>query len=118
MPPTPIEKLQKFFKLEAERGYDNRAVVGGLDKVLPAWLKEAEAAKLDESLLASVSTRLAQYGDLEPEGSRSIAAVPAGCCCPNTRLVFNLPKIQSKTGSKCQRTIHALSACDLKIPPL
>jgi ATP-dependent DNA helicase RecG len=68
MPPTPIEKLQKFFKLEAERGYDNRAVVGGLDKVLPAWLKEAEAAKLDENLLASVSTRLAQYGDLEPEG--------------------------------------------------
>jgi ATP-dependent DNA helicase RecG len=67
MPPTPIEKLQKFFKLESERGYDNRAVVGGLDKVLPAWLKEAEAANLDESLLKTVSERLNEYGQLEPD---------------------------------------------------
>jgi ATP-dependent DNA helicase RecG len=67
MSPTPIEKLQKFFKLEAERGYDNRAVVGGLDKVLPAWLKEAEAAKLEESLLTTVSEQLSQYGKLSPE---------------------------------------------------
>jgi ATP-dependent DNA helicase RecG len=67
MSPTPIEKLQKVIKLETERGYDNRAVVGGLDKVLPAWLKEAEAAKLDESLLKSVSTSLSEYGQLEPE---------------------------------------------------
>jgi ATP-dependent DNA helicase RecG len=67
MSPTPIEKLQKFFKLEAERGYDNRAVVGGLDKVLPAWFKEAEAEKLEESLLQTVSERLSQYGNLSPE---------------------------------------------------
>jgi ATP-dependent DNA helicase RecG len=67
MPPTPIEKLQKFFKLEAERGYDNRAVVGGLDKVLPAWLKEAEAAKLDDDLLQTVTDRLNEYDQLSPE---------------------------------------------------
>jgi ATP-dependent DNA helicase RecG len=67
MSPTPIEKLQKFFKLEAERGYDNRAVVGGLDKVLPAWLKEAEAANLEESLLTTVSAQLSEYSQLSPE---------------------------------------------------
>jgi ATP-dependent DNA helicase RecG len=67
MPPTPIEKLQKVFKLETERGYDNRAVVGGLDKVLPAWLKEAEAAKLEEALLQTVSKHLSEYDQLSPE---------------------------------------------------
>ena len=39
--PTPIEKLHKFLSLEIDRGYDNRAVVGGLDKILPAWESEA-----------------------------------------------------------------------------
>ncbi len=29
---SAIEKLQKFLKLEIERNFDNRAVVGGLEK--------------------------------------------------------------------------------------
>jgi len=33
--PSSIEKLLKILKLEAELGYENRAVVGGLEKFLP-----------------------------------------------------------------------------------
>ena len=36
-------KLQKFFRLEAERNYDNRAVVGGLERMLDTWQAEAQA---------------------------------------------------------------------------
>jgi ATP-dependent DNA helicase RecG len=44
-------KLQKFFKLEAERGYDNRAVVGGLDRILSSWEAEARVENLPEDLI-------------------------------------------------------------------
>ncbi len=64
--PSPIDKLQKFFRLEAERGYDNRAVVGGLDKILPSWEKEAQSQQLDAALLETVAAGLRQYPALEP----------------------------------------------------
>jgi ATP-dependent DNA helicase RecG len=43
---SSIEKLLKFFRLEIERGYDNRAVVGGLDKILPSWENEARSNRI------------------------------------------------------------------------
>jgi ATP-dependent DNA helicase RecG len=65
--PSPIEKLQKFFKLEAERGYDNRAVVGGLDKILPSWEKEARAGQISDDLVQMVINQINEYPNLEPE---------------------------------------------------
>ena len=62
-----LEKLLKFFKLEAERGYDNKAVVGGLDKMLETWSREAAAAGLESSVVEVVSTRLASYPALSPK---------------------------------------------------
>ena len=38
-----IQKLKKIFKLEAERKYDNHAVVGGLERMLDYWEPEARA---------------------------------------------------------------------------
>jgi ATP-dependent DNA helicase RecG len=64
--PSSIDKLIKFFKLEAERGYDNRAVVGGLEKVIPIWERESQGEHLDETLIKSISARLSDYKDLEP----------------------------------------------------
>ncbi len=58
---SAIEKLQKFFNLEAERGYDNRAVVGGLDKILPSWEKEAQEIGLDQTIIQAVSEKLNAY---------------------------------------------------------
>src|SRR5512141_1806360 len=55
---SSFEKLQKFFKLEAERGFDNRAVVGGLDKILPSWEKEARASALSEETIRMVIDQL------------------------------------------------------------
>ena len=50
-----IEKLQKFFKLEADRGYDNKAVMGGLSRMLETWIAEARADQMDEDLIQMVS---------------------------------------------------------------
>ena len=62
--PSSLEKLQKFLRLEAERGYDNRAVVGGLNKILPAWENDARKENLNETLLQAVTSRLNQYPEL------------------------------------------------------
>lgn len=56
-----LVKLQKIFKLEAERGYDNRAVVGGLEKLAVSWEAEARADGLPEELLQAIVSRLRDY---------------------------------------------------------
>jgi ATP-dependent DNA helicase RecG len=64
---SSVEKIQKFFKLEIERGFDNRAVVGGLDKILPAWENEARANQLQDELIKAVMDSLHAYPELEPD---------------------------------------------------
>jgi len=59
-----IEKLQKIFKLEADRGYDNKAVMGGLARMLDAWVAEARADSLPEEIIQTVSSRLKDYDRL------------------------------------------------------
>jgi len=67
-----LEKLQKFFKLEADRGYDNKAVMGGLAGMLSAWEAEARTDGIPEKLIQAVSGRLRDYERLSP-GSRKEA---------------------------------------------
>lgn len=64
-----IEKLQKFFRLEAGRNYDNKAVMGGLQSMLAGWELEARADKLPEELIQAVVIRLRDYQRLS-EASR------------------------------------------------
>lgn len=56
-----LQKIHKFFKLEAERGYDNRAVVGGLDRILDSWEAEARADSLPDDIIQAVVSRLRDY---------------------------------------------------------
>ncbi len=64
-----IEKLQKFFRLEANRNYDNKAVMGGLEHMLEGWELEARADDLPEELIQAVVIRLRDYQRLS-EASR------------------------------------------------
>ncbi|MFQ5615511.1 MAG: ATP-dependent DNA helicase RecG [Anaerolineales bacterium] len=59
-----IEKLHKFLKLEVKNGYNNRAVIGGLQKVIITWENEARADNLPESLIRAVHARLRDYHQL------------------------------------------------------
>jgi ATP-dependent DNA helicase RecG len=56
-----IEKILKFLKLEIERGYDNRAVVGGLERVLPIWETEARLEKIPEDTIIKTRELIAEY---------------------------------------------------------
>ena len=59
-------KLKKFFRLEAERKYDNRSVFGGLYKGLQSWEAEARAEGLEEELILNIGARLRGYEDQTP----------------------------------------------------
>lgn len=61
-----LQKLQKIFKLEAERGYDNHAVMGGLDRLLDHWIPEARADNISEELIQIIENRLHDYPRLSP----------------------------------------------------
>ena len=61
-----LQKLQKFLRLESERGYDNRAVVGGLERVLIHWEAEARSESVPETIVQQVSTQLRNYSTLTP----------------------------------------------------
>lgn len=61
-----LEKITKFLQLEAERGYDNRAVVGGLQRMLEPWQAEAQETGVDEQLVQVVVSRLRDYPNLSP----------------------------------------------------
>jgi ATP-dependent DNA helicase RecG len=67
-----IQKLKKFFRLEAERGYDNKAVLGGLANILSAWELEAREDQLPEQIIQAVISRLRDYHHLSEE-SREVA---------------------------------------------
>jgi ATP-dependent DNA helicase RecG len=61
-----LDKLYKFFRLEIERGYDNHAVMGGLDRMLGRWENEARADNLPEDLIKVVVSRIQDYPRLSP----------------------------------------------------
>jgi ATP-dependent DNA helicase RecG len=67
-----IQKLRKFFRLEADRGYDNKAVMGGLSNILSNWELEAREDQLPEPLIQAVVSRLRDYHRLSQE-SRKVA---------------------------------------------
>ena len=67
-----IQKLRKFFRLEADRGYDNKAVMGGLSNILSAWELEAREDQIPEQIIQAVISRLRDYHHLS-EDSREDA---------------------------------------------
>jgi ATP-dependent DNA helicase RecG len=56
-----VEKLIKYLRLEVDRGYDNRAVMGGLQRMLEPWQAEARQAGLSEEIVEVVNARLRDY---------------------------------------------------------
>jgi ATP-dependent DNA helicase RecG len=65
-----LQKIQKILKLEADQGYSNRAVIGGLDRLLGTWEPEARLDGVPEELIQVVGSRLRDYPRLS-ETSRA-----------------------------------------------
>lgn len=67
-----IQKLYNIFKIEAENQYFNRAVIGGLPRILDKWVSEAREDAVPEALIQLVQTTLRKYPHL-PIEERSVS---------------------------------------------
>ena len=63
---SAVDKLVKVLNLEADRGYDNRAVLGGLEKMIGPWQEEARSLGLPSVLLDTVESLLHEYASMPP----------------------------------------------------
>lgn len=67
-----IDKLTKFLRLEAERGFDNRAVVGGLERMLEPWKAQAQQSGVPAEVIEVVRARLRDYPTLSIQSRREV----------------------------------------------
>ena len=94
--PASLLKLQKIFALEAQRGFDNGAVMGGLPRMLAVWEDEARAEGLPEELIRAVATLLRDYDRL---GAKSRAEVLRGLWQRIHRTIPDTPSWEALTGA-------------------
>ena len=67
MQPSLITLL-KLLRLEASRGYDDKAVFGGMLKMLDFWVPEARNEKIPEEIIQTVTTCMNTYHNLDSDG--------------------------------------------------
>jgi ATP-dependent DNA helicase RecG len=68
-----LEKLRKLFRLEHDNGYQDRAVIGGLARILDFWEAEARHEGMPEEHVQAVSACLRVYHDrAQPERAESL----------------------------------------------
>ena len=65
-----IEKLQKYVRLEAKNGYDNKAIIGGLASMLETRESEARNDGVAEEVIQAVTSRLRDYERLSPDSRK------------------------------------------------
>ncbi len=66
------EKYFKIFQLEGSQGYENRAVMGGLQALGKTWPSEAREQGVSESLIPLISSFFNRYPIIEPENRRNV----------------------------------------------
>lgn len=67
-----LEKVSKIIKHEADLGYEDRAVMGGLEKMIPSWEADARADGLPEEVVEAVSSRLREYKRLSANARKDV----------------------------------------------
>jgi ATP-dependent DNA helicase RecG len=69
--PASFDKLTKILKLEADTGYRDRAMIGGLSQFAPKWQDEAQRETSDAERVNAIADRLRAYsGVSDPDVRR------------------------------------------------
>jgi len=69
---SPRETLERILRLEAEQGYRDQAVIGGLDRFLGQWKTKAKGT--GDLPVDALVEALTGYSDMEPEARQAAAA--------------------------------------------
>ncbi len=71
---TALQKLNKILDLERQGSYQNRAVIGGIQRYIPVWIEEARGQAESESekvLVEQIAELLMDYGQLSGASARA-----------------------------------------------
>ena len=90
-----LDKYSKIFQLEATQGYENKAVMGGLQALASTWPSEAREHSVSENLIPVITSILNHYPNLEIHNRRQ-ALIEIGdlLSIPNIR---SLPEYSKQT---------------------
>jgi len=89
-------------RLEADRGYDDRAIVGGLKKMLEPWQEEARSEGVSDGFIEVVVSRLDDYAHLSPKSRREALQgiiVRMRKELPEGEAIEDLPQLDSHSAS-------------------
>jgi ATP-dependent DNA helicase RecG len=128
-PSPPIERLLKVFDLETARGFDDRAVMGGLSRAVEPWRSEAAAGGVRPDLIEEVAGALRDYAQLDPPArserleelrrrlSETQTSSPSGSGQPPESPAEPAPKAHEKSKPRAgARTVSADSVPALNAP--
>ncbi|MGI0014358.1 MAG: hypothetical protein ACREBU_13085, partial [Nitrososphaera sp.] len=107
-----LDQLQKILRLEIKDGYPNKAVIGGLPKLLRFWEPNARRAGLDAAFIDAIIVRINAYPDL-PQAERP-AAVEAMLALINQAAAGNE---RAKASAPAEPNAAPAPAKEVKIPP-
>jgi ATP-dependent DNA helicase RecG len=113
---SPIIKLSKFFKLESERGYDNKAVLGGLDKIIPSWEQEARELHIDPKLIQLVVSLIQKYPHQSLDEREKTVTEITEAIQTLSPLDTNISKDDSRAGPAEEPERHSTGGADTPPP--
>ncbi len=91
--------LLKYIQNEHQRGYDNRTIIGGLDKILLTWIPEARLENIPEQKISLVVDRFSSYPKLDIEARK--------VCLDTLCNELNLePRISIQTSKPTNQSVH------------
>ena len=67
-----FQELYKFLKLEAQKGFNNKAIVGGFESMIPAWQERALQADADQEKVTEIIALFEPYSNSDPETRKQI----------------------------------------------
>ena len=73
--PKPFDRLQSVLKLEAQQGYKNKAVVGGIRQFASFWIEQAREQALDEAdsaFIEQTAQALTDYAQTPSNGRKML----------------------------------------------
>ncbi len=71
----PFDRLQSVLKLEAQQGYKNKAVVGGIRQFVSFWVEQAREVAIDEAdnaFIEQTADALTDYGQMSGSGRKML----------------------------------------------
>ncbi|MEN8172615.1 MAG: ATP-dependent DNA helicase RecG [Chloroflexota bacterium] len=67
-----ITKLRNYFRLEADKDYENKAIIGGIESMLEPWAAEARVDQIPEAIIQVVMVRLRDYQGLSQNSRKEV----------------------------------------------